>query len=66
MVQGNFLYLVVLEPTRGESYTGLVFSNGENIVKNLEIGEAAGNSDRNSIRFNIILTDKAYENRDYT
>lgn len=62
MVQDNFLYQNVLVPTRGENILDLVLSNREKLVTNLEVGEPLGNSDHNSIRFDIEIANKAKEN----
>lgn len=45
VVQDNFLFQHVLEGTRGNNILDLVFSNRENLIENLEVGETLGNSD---------------------
>lgn len=63
MFQYNFLYQNVLEATRGNNTLTTVFNNKANTIPNLEFGETSGNSDWNSIRFNIILNNTAKENK---
>lgn len=62
MVQDNFPHQHVREATRGDNILDLVFSNRENTITNIEIGEALGKSDHNSIRFNINFKNSATEN----
>ena len=63
MVQDNFLYQHVRESTRGNSILDLVFSNKENTVAELEVGEKLANSDHNVIRFYIALDNTEKENK---
>ena len=62
MVQDNFLYQHVREPTRGNNILDLVFSNKENTIVNLEVGEKLASSDHNIIRFYIALDNTGKDN----
>ena len=63
MVQDNFLYQHGRESTRGNNILDLVFSNRENTVAGLEVGEKLANSDHNVIRFYIALDNTEKENK---
>ena len=62
MVQDNFLYQCVRESTRRNNILDLVFSNRENTIANLVVGEKLTNNDRNVIRFYIALGNTVKEN----
>ena len=62
VVQNNFLTQHVLEATRGNNILDLVFSNMENSISNLDVGEFLGNSDHRIVRFNINLRNSRKDN----
>ncbi|CAF3620810.1 unnamed protein product [Rotaria socialis] len=49
----NFLQQYVREPTRGLNILDLIFSNDENLVSKIVVGEILGFSDHNLIRFEV-------------
>ena len=63
IVEDNFLYQKVLEPTRENNVLDLVLTNKSGVIENIEVGEPLANSDHNSIRFDIIINGKIKENK---
>ena len=61
-VQDSFLHQFVEEPTRGDNILDLVLSNGENLVRDIEVGGHLGISDQREIRFNIECEGRRKEN----
>ena len=55
VVNDNFLYQHVDQPTKGINILDLVFSTEENMVEELEVGESFGSSDHQIIRFKLII-----------
>ena len=50
LVQDNFLNQVIKEPTRGDNILDLILTNGDDLVKEADIGGQLGNSDHCEIR----------------
>ena len=51
LVQDNFLNQVIREPTRGDNILDLILTNGDDLVKETDVGGQLGNSDHCEIRF---------------
>uniref|UniRef100_A0A803JLD2 Reverse transcriptase domain-containing protein n=1 Tax=Xenopus tropicalis TaxID=8364 RepID=A0A803JLD2_XENTR len=61
MLNDNFLFQVVQEPTRNESILDLVISNNTELISNICVGEHLGNSDHNMVSFEIMLQRQLYK-----
>ncbi len=53
VLQDNFLKQVVREPTRGENILGLVLTNNEKMISEVDVGSQLGCSDHREIRFSL-------------
>ncbi|KAE8597549.1 hypothetical protein XENTR_v10016507 [Xenopus tropicalis] len=61
MLNDNFLFQLVQEPTRNDSILDLVISNNTELISNICVGEHLGNSDHNMVSFEIMLQRQLYK-----
>uniref|UniRef100_A0A803JAV9 Reverse transcriptase domain-containing protein n=1 Tax=Xenopus tropicalis TaxID=8364 RepID=A0A803JAV9_XENTR len=61
MLNDNFLFQAVQEPTRNDSILDLVISNNAELISNICVGEHLGNSDHNMVSFEIMLQRQRYK-----
>ena len=59
----NFLYQMVREPTRGENVLDLIFSTEEDLISEVEVGEALAGSDHNTVQCMVGLPSDQEVNR---
>ncbi|MCP4269715.1 MAG: hypothetical protein GY777_29775 [Candidatus Brocadiaceae bacterium] len=62
VVNDNFLFQHVIEPTRNENILDLVLSKAENMIHGIEIGGQLASSDHEEIRFGIKSSQNQIEN----
>lgn len=55
ILNDNFLFQLVYEPSRGNNFLDLLMSSDENIVDNVVVGEPFGTSDHCKIEFNVVI-----------
>uniref|UniRef100_A0A803KG92 Reverse transcriptase domain-containing protein n=1 Tax=Xenopus tropicalis TaxID=8364 RepID=A0A803KG92_XENTR len=61
MLNDNFLFQAVQEPTRNDAILDLVISNNNELISNICVGEHLGNSDHNMVSFEIMLQRQLYK-----
>uniref|UniRef100_A0A803JG40 Reverse transcriptase domain-containing protein n=1 Tax=Xenopus tropicalis TaxID=8364 RepID=A0A803JG40_XENTR len=61
MLNDNFLFQAVQEPTRNDAILDLVISNNNELISNICVGEHLGNSDHNMVSFEIMLQRQRYK-----
>ena len=61
--QENFLYQMVREPTRGDNVLDLIFSAEEDLISEVEVGEARAGSDHNAVQCMVGLPSDQEVNR---
>ena len=53
-MEDNFLMQMIREPTRGAAPLGLLFTNREGLVGDVEVGGCLGQSDHDMVEFSIL------------